>query len=283
MVLRMQEHLDALEKHMQQLQQAMRQAQMQRRQDRLKELRAELRRAQRSYDALFDQDGDAQPDAEDPASRPSRPPATQMPAREQVHQVLTLLTVPAAPKLISSVHEALFTAPLPTTRMATLRRDEERSYRSAPGARPYYLCPALTSDHLSPARALLTISIWPLEDRIVGPLSARVHFLTSAVKLTEAIQRLTPDPQKMTLGARQLVRHYALNIPGALPADPQDRGAAPDLTLLREAARQELAVHTDDDTHERREAAQRARHQLDEAGQLFGAPFQTTRRLRSVT
>ncbi|MFC8940129.1 hypothetical protein ACFT1B_18665 [Streptomyces griseoincarnatus] len=279
----MQEHLDALEKHMQQLQQAMRQAQMQRRQDQLKQLRAELRRAQRSYDALFDQDGDAQPDAEDPASRYSRPPAVQMPAREQVHQVLTLLTVPAAPKLISSVHEALFTAQLPTTRMATLRRDEERSYRTAPGARPYYLCPALTSDHLSPARALLTISIWPLEDRIVGPLSARVHFLTSAVKLTEAIQRLTPDPQKMTLGARQLVRHYALNIPGALPADPQDRGTAPDLTLLREAARQELAVHTDDDTHERREAAQRARHQLDEAGQLFGAPFQTTRRLRSVT
>ncbi|WP_037622914.1 hypothetical protein [Streptomyces aureus] len=281
----MQEPLDALEKHMQQLQQAMRHAQMQRDQGQLKVLRAELRRAQRSYDALFDQDGDTEPDAENPAHGHTRPSAAQMPAREQVHQVLTLLTVPAAPKLISQVHEALFAGSLPTTRLATLRRDEERSWRSAPGARPYYLCPALTSDHLSPARALLTNSVWSLEDRIVGPLSARVHFLTSAVKITEAIERLTPDPQAMTLGARQLLRHYALNIPGALPPvhHPPGPSAAPDLELLREAARQELTVHTDDDTSHRRDAAQRARRQLDEAGRLFGAPFQATRRLRSVT
>ncbi|MGA6160762.1 hypothetical protein ACPEIC_46510 [Stenotrophomonas sp. NPDC087984] len=281
----MQEPLDALEKHMQQLQQAMRQAQMQRDQALLGHLRAELRRAQRSYDALFDTGGNEVPSGEEPAAERTRPRAAKMPAREQVHQVLTLLTVPAAPKLISQVHEALFAGSLPTTRLATLRRDEERSYRSAPGARPYYLCPALTSDHLSPARALLTISLWPLEERIVGPLSARVHYLASAVKFTEAVQRLTPDPETMTLGARQLVNHYALNIPGALPADhhPQDLGTAPDLALLREAAQQELAVHTDDDTHDRRDAAQRARQQLDEAGQLFGAPFQTARRLRSVT
>ncbi|MET8621668.1 MULTISPECIES: hypothetical protein [Streptomyces] len=192
--------------------------------------------------------------------------------------------MPAAPKLISQVHEALFAGPLPTTRLATLRRDEERSYHSAPGARPYYLCPALTSDHLSPARALLTISVWPLEERILGPLSARVHYLTSALKFTEAVQRLAPTPETMTLGARQLVDHYALNIPGALPADrPQDPATTPDLAMLREAAQQELAIHTDDDTHDRRDAAHRARQQLDEAGQLFGAPFQTARHLRSVT
>ncbi|MFJ3644439.1 hypothetical protein [Streptomyces murinus] len=280
----MQEPLDALEKHMQQLQQAMRQAQMQRDQALLGHLRAELRRAQRSYDALFDA-GDEAPSGEEPAAERTPPHAAKMPAREQVHQVLTLLTVPAAPKLISQVHEALFAGSLPTTRLATLRRDEERSYRSAPGARPYYLCPALTSDHLSPARALFTISVWPLEDRIVGPLSARVHYLTSAVKFTEALQRLTPAPETMTLGARQLVNHYALNIPGALSADhhPQDPATAPDLALLRDAAQQELAVHADDDTHDRRDAAQRARQQLDEAGRLFGAPFQTARRLRSVT
>ncbi|MFF5759986.1 hypothetical protein OHA09_36920 [Streptomyces longwoodensis] len=280
----MQEPLDALEKHMQQLQQAMRQAQMQRDQALLSHLRAELRRAQRSYDALFDADGQA-PGTEEPAATHPGPRAAKMPAREQVHQVLTLLTVPAAPKLISQVHEALFAGSLPTSRLATLRRDEERSYRSSPGARPYYLCPALTSDHLSPARALLTISVWPLEERIVGPLSARVHYLTSALKFTEAVQRLTPDPETMPLGARQLVHHYALNIPGALPADhhPQNPATAPDLALLHEAAQQELAVHTDDDTHDRRDAAQRARQQLDEAGRLFGAPFQTARHLRSVT
>lgn len=285
MVLRMQEHLDALERHMQQLQQAMRTAQMRRDESQLKELRAELRRVQRSYDALFDQDSGAAHDPQEPAAQRSQPPAVQLPAREQVHQVLTLLTVPAAPKLISSVHEALFAGSLPTTRLNTLRRDEERSYRSAPGARPYYLCPALTSDHLSPARALLTISVWPLEDRIVGPLSARVHFLTSALKVAEAIERLTPDPAQLTMGAQHLIRHYALNIPGALAAEhtPQDHGTAFDLGLLRQAAQQELAIHTDDDTHDRRDAAQRARDNLDDVGLLFGAPFQSARHLRAVT
>lgn len=281
----MQEHLDALENHMQQLQQAMRHAQMQRDQAQLDHLRAELRRAQRSYDALFDASGDAAPGEEDPAAGHTPSRAAQMPAREQVHQILTLLTVPAAPKLISQVHDALFAGSLPTTRLATLRRDEERSYRSAPGARPYYLCPALTSDHLSPARALFTISIWPLEDRIVGPLSARVHFLTGAMKFVEAVERLTPDPETMTLGTRQLLHRYAIHIPHALAADhPQGPDAVPDRELLHDAAQQELAIHAASDRADRREAAERARMQLDEAGRLFGAaPTETARRLRSVT
>ncbi|MGW8847960.1 hypothetical protein ACWGNE_09265 [Streptomyces xiamenensis] len=270
--------LDALEKHMQQLQQAMRHAQMQRDHNRLKDLRAELRRAQRSYDALFDADDNTSPNADHPQYS-----GTRMPAREQVHQVLTLLTVPAAPKLISSVHEALFAGSLPTTRLATLRRDEERSYRSAPHSRPYYLCPALTSEHLSPARALLTISIWPLEDRIVGPLSARVHFLTSAIKFAEATQRLTPDPETMTPAAQQLMRRYALNIPGAQATDPEPHNSTYcDPNLLRQAAQQELAIHTDTDTTDRREAARHARQHLDEAAQLFGSPSRTVRHLRSV-
>lgn len=36
------------------------------------------------------------------------------------------------------------------------------SSQEALGARPYNLCRALTHDLLSPARALITISIWPL-------------------------------------------------------------------------------------------------------------------------
>ena len=76
--------------------------------------------------------------------------ASLLPAREQVHQALTLLGAPAAPKLIAAVHEAFFAGQLAPSRLASLRRDEERSYRAAPGARPYYLCPALTSDLLSP-------------------------------------------------------------------------------------------------------------------------------------
>ncbi|SHH29323.1 hypothetical protein [Streptomyces sp. 3214.6] len=285
----MHEHLDALEERMQQLQQAMRRAQLARDSDQVKQLRDELRRTQRAWDALFAQTEDGEDTSAPgdtsrsaPAQDATAEPPALLPAREQVHQVLTLLAVPAAPKLISTVHEAFFAGALAPSRLTSLRRDEERSYRSAPGARPYYLCPALTSDLLSPARGLLTISVWPLEQRIVGPLSARVHFLTSALNIADAAERL--DLDSLPLPARQLLVRYAQNIPGAQPPTQQHTAAhAPiDLPLLRRAAQDELALHTDSDTTTRTEAADRARRQLDEAGLLFGGSFQSARRLRSV-
>lgn len=280
----MQEHLDALEERMKQLQQTMRRAQLARDSDQVKQLRAELRRTQRAWDALFEQAEETEetpaPDA--PAQDTPAQPPVLLPAREQVHQVLTLLAVPAAPKLISTVHEAFFADALAPSRLTSLRRDEERSYRSAPSARPYYLCPALTADLLSPARGLLTISTWPLEERIVGPLSARVHFLTSALNIANAAERL--DPTSLPLPARQLLMRYAQNIPGALPPIQQRTTADTpiDLPLLRRATQDELALHADSDALTRTQAAARARRQLDEAGLLFGGSFQSARRLRSI-
>ena len=94
-----------------------------------------------------------------------------------------------------------------------------RSYRAAPGARPYYLCPALTSDLLSPARALLCVSTWPLEQRIIGPLSPRVDFLTAAIRTAEAARALS-GAGAANLAAERLLRRFAMNIPGAGPAHP---------------------------------------------------------------
>ncbi|MEU0785364.1 hypothetical protein ABZ341_27760 [Streptomyces sp. NPDC006173] len=285
----MHEHLDALEQRMQQLQQAMRRAQLARDSDQVKQLRDELRRIQRAWDALFAQAEEAEEnnpsgssENDTPAGAAPAEPQTLLPAREQVHQVLTLLAVPAAPKLISTVHEAFFTGALAPSRLTSLRRDEERSYRGAPGARPYYLCPALTSDLLSPARGLLTVSTWSLEQRIVGPLSARVHFLTSALNIADATERL--DPDTLPLPARQLLARYAQNIPGAQPPISQSHpvGAPLDLALLRRAAEDELTLHTESDTASRTQAAARARSQLDDAALLFGGSFQSARHLRSV-
>ncbi|MEU2956416.1 hypothetical protein [Streptomyces xanthochromogenes] len=285
----MHEHLDALEERMQQLQQAMRRAQLARDNEQIKQLRSELGRTQRAWDALFAQaeegeESNASDRGENNASAQETPaePPTLLPAREQVHQVLTLLAVPAAPKLISTVHEAFFAGGLAPSRLTSLRRDEERSYRSAPGARPYYLCPALTSDLLSPARGLLTVSTWPLEQRIVGPLSARVHFLTSALNIADAAERL--DTAALPLPVRQLLVRYAQNIPGAQPpiAHSGPVGAPLDLALLRRAAEDELTLHTASDTTTRTQAAARARSQLDTAALLFGGSFQSARGLRSV-
>jgi hypothetical protein len=191
-----------------------------------------------------------------------------LPAREQVHQALTLLGVPTAPRLIAAVHAAFFTGQLAPSRLTSLRRDEERSYRSAPNARPYYLCPALTADLLSPARALLCVSTWPVEQRIVGPLSPRADFLTSAIRVAETASSLAVAGPGSRAGAQQLLRRFAMNIPGALDG-PRGKDAAPGDVAA--AARAELEIHAGPDTEARTQAARRARRQLTEAEQLFGA------------
>jgi hypothetical protein len=201
------------------------------------------------------------------APGPPPPGRLLLPLREQVHQALTLLTVPASPRLISAVHEALFAGAISATRLTSLRRDEERSFRTAPFARPYYLCAALTADLLAPARGLLAISTWPMEQRVIGPLSPRVDYLTVAIQVAESLQRMpNPDPV-----SRRLLWRFAVNIPGgsaqAGQLDPAD---------VARAAHAEMEIHIDADTATRRSAAARARRQLGDAEQLFGT------RLRAV-
>jgi hypothetical protein len=205
----------------------------------------------------------------DPAD-PADPPGSLLPLREQVYEALSLLQVPAAPKLIATVHEAFFGSTFPTTRVTSLKRDEERSFRTAPFARPYYICAALSADYLSQSRGLLAVSTWPLEVRMIGSLSPRVDFLTEAIRVAEAIERI-PEPP---MAARRLLERFAASIPGAsgsggagAGAGAGGRGARP--AAVREAAAAELAVHADGDAKTRRAAAERARR-LDGAEQLFG-------------
>ena len=262
----MQDPLDALESRIAELRRAIRGALADRDQEQVRALRADLRRVERSWDALV-----TPPDRTDEEDRQGT--ASLLPVREQVHQALTLIGVPAAPKLVSTVHSAFFGGQLAPSGLASLRRDEERSFQSAPGARPYYLCPALTSDLLSPARALVCISTWPLEQRVVGPLSPRVHFLTAAVRIAEATAALA-DAGPASAEAGRLLRRFALNIPGAGPARP---GEAVSPAAGAAAAEAELAIHADRDREDRVQAAQRARNQLSDAEQLFGVRLRAVR------
>jgi hypothetical protein len=230
--------------------------------------RAELRRAELAWeDALSHAALPQAPPAraQDRAPAPAGPPGSLLPLREQVYEALTLLQVPAAPKLIATVHEAFFGSTFPTTRVTSLKRDEERSFRSAPFARPYYICAALSADYLSPSRGLLAVSTWPMEKRVIGALSPRVDFLTAAVRVADAIERIPTPPAT----ARQLLQRFAGNIPGATqPAATADQ-VRPD--VVRRAAQAELAVHEEADTRTRKDAADRAMRQLPDAEQLFGA------------
>jgi hypothetical protein len=225
-------------------------------------LRAELRRAEHAWD-------DALADLEDqapPVPRPN-PVPPMLSIREQVHHALTLLTVPASPKLIIAVHDAFFPGELVAARLTSLRRDEERSFRVAPFGRPYYLCPALTADLLSPARGLLALSTWPLETRVVGPLSARVDFLTGAIRVAQRVAQLPEDAHD----ARRLLWRFAAGIPGA-------GGAATDPATVVDKAQAELDVHLDADAADRAAAATRASDRLDGTEALFGARLQKLRR-----
>jgi hypothetical protein len=201
---------------------------------RARALRRQLRDAEQAWhDSLAELDSDESDSGEldsDAGEKPGEPSARQplrdvgragsgellLPMREQVHQALTLLTVPAGPRLISAVHEAMFSGAIPAARLTSVRRDEERSFRSAPFARPYYLCAALTADLLSPARGLLAISTWPMDRRIIGPLSPRVDYLTAAVRIAENVGR-NPDFGDTAL---RLLRRFAAR-PGRAPRTPR--------------------------------------------------------------
>jgi hypothetical protein len=234
---------------------------------RARALRAELRVAEHAWEeALADIEEQAAPvEAQPVASRRSGP---LLPVREQVHQVLVLLTVPAAPKLVVAVHEAFLAGKVLGTRLTSLRRDEERSFTAAPYARPYYICSTLTADLLSAARGLLAISTWPMEQRIVGPLSHRVDFLTAAVAVADHVTQL-PDPGP---AAMRLLWRFAANIPGAAEGVDAMKPAA-----VSRAAATELEVHVHEDAAQRAAAAKRARKQLSDVEQLFGSRLRAVR------
>ncbi|MER5656459.1 hypothetical protein ABT076_25985 [Streptomyces sp. NPDC002131] len=279
----MDEHLVALEKRMQQLQEAIRQALTQHDSAQVSLLGEELARTRGAWNVLCglnDVPDTAQLEVRSEIRPEPAPtvaePNQGVPVRDQVHQALALLTIPASPKLLSQVHQAFFSSPLNTARLTTLRRDEERSFRSAPYGRAYYICPALTSDLLSPARGLLALSTWPLEQRLVGPLTQRVHFLTSALRLADAAEHLAGE-RGMPQPVQQILLHYSRNIHGDAPRGPLD------LDALRRAAAAELEIHADDDADTRAEAARRARQQLGDLEQIFGNILRNTARLRRTS
>ncbi|MER6177044.1 hypothetical protein [Streptosporangium sp. NPDC001681] len=255
----MSDSLDALERRIADLRAEVRRAVKAKENSLARSLRGELRRAEQAWDAAITSE------APTPACEPE---TSLLPIREQVHQALAMLGVPTSAKLIVAVNDAFFSRELRSSQLTSLRRDEERSFRGDPYARPYYLCAALT-DRLSPARGLLADSTWPAESRVLGPLSPRVDFLTSTMRIAEHLARLAEPPA----GAVRLLSRMAQNIPGAVegfaPADPA--------TAIR-AARAELEVHRAADSAQRADLAARATRQLPDVERLFGVTAMNTLR-----
>jgi hypothetical protein len=265
------ETIEALERRIDELRVAVREAVLTGDRALASARRSELRQAEQAWEDALSRATAPQVQAQPtqawfqaPDLAPTGPQGSLLPLREQVYEALSLLQVPAAPKLIATVHEAFFGSTFPTTRVTSLKRDEERSFRSAPFARPYYICAALSADYLSPSRGLLAVSTWPMEKRVIGSLSPRVDFLTAATRVADAIERIPTPPAT----ARQLLHRFAGNIPGATQPSASPDQVRPD--VVREAAAAELAVHEEVDARIRKDAANRAMSQLSDAERLFG-------------
>ncbi|MFI6085039.1 hypothetical protein ACIBBB_29420 [Streptomyces sp. NPDC051217] len=266
--------LEELEARMVEYRTAIREASRRGEKDQVRRLRGQLRAVGDEYGRLVDEAEElGTPDELHVAGSGSPPTGSSpsarasAPVREQAHQALTILGAPAGPKLIAATHEAFLSETVVTTRLGSLRRDEERSFAAQPFARPYYICPALTYDRLTPVRGLLAVSTWPLEQRVIGPLGPRVDFLTHARRIGRQVSRIQDADHQPTLPAWALLRRFALNIPGAY-----EGYGRPDAARVVEAAEAEASVHADADNATRRAAAARAREQLtDPARLLFGA------------
>lgn len=258
-------------------------------------IRRELREAEDSWNQALDAEADGTGEVADDAGEATAvqdPPhhsastsaapkrlGLALPVREQVHQSLTILGAPASPKLISAAYEAFFTDPLVAGRLASLRRDEERSFTAQGHSRPYYICAALAYDRLTPARGLLAVSTWPLERRVIGPLSPRADFLAHAARVAGQIERMCAAGHEPAEAAWRLLRRFAFNIPGAY-----DHDGRPDPARVTAAARAESEVHSATDEPDRRASAAVAREKLTDAQQLFGvAPLGEARTVSDAT
>lgn len=189
--------------------------------------------------------------------------ATEPPLREQVIRTLSLIARPASLSLITDVARARWGEYLPPPRMASLRRDEARSYKAAPGQRPVYIVPALSSDRFAPTRGVLALSSWSLADRILAPASPRVDILVILKRLIDEV----PNARDAGAGDAlvRVVWRLARTVPEAV-------GENFDLNQIAGAARVELEILGPSDKAERGDAAERALRQLNEFDQLFGSP-----------
>jgi len=185
--------------------------------------------------------------------------------RDQVIRSSGLIGRPASIKLIADVSTARYGERLPTTRLASLRRDEERSWASSGPRRAVYVVPALSVDRFFPVRATLALSTWPLDIRVVGPASSRVDLLWTTKNLAAELE--TGANQRWVPALRRLLWRLATSIPGATTG-----GSEIDPGQVTRAAERELEVIEPDDAAERLDAAERAGRQLTDAQQRFGGP-----------
>jgi hypothetical protein len=177
--------------------------------------------------------------------------AGQRPLREQLLDILDELGVPSSPRVVSDYAFACLGVELPVGRFASIRRDEERSYKKDAQSKPAWIVPALNISGFVPITGLIASSVWSIERRLIGPRTLRVNHLITLLALLKRVENLS-DREDAVRGLRALVLRFARNVPGAWRV-----GAESDFEDIRAATQAELSLIGPDDESERKLAAEK--------------------------
>lgn len=188
------------------------------------------------------------------------------PVRDLILDVLQDAGSPLNSLLLASVLRPLHGRDIPSTRFGTLSNDETKSFDSS-RARPVYLCHCLTHDQGQPVKRFWARSDWPLEERVMGPMSGRILFLRGAAwtinlaRLVAAGELAAENPEVLEYVAADQARDAGLSV---------KRGDFPYEAWL-EAIAGTIDRHLAEDLALRRAAAVELSRQLSERELLFGA------------
>lgn len=153
---------------------------------------------------------------------PVVPRESARPLREQLLDALQEAGAPLNSLLIASVFRPLSGREVPSTRFGTLSADEQKSFDSG-RPKPVYLCHGLTHDQGLAMKRFWARSDWPLEERIVGPMTGRVLFLRGAawvIALAKEADSRAVEPDKLRFVAADQARSAGLSVRrGEFPYD----------------------------------------------------------------
>jgi hypothetical protein len=177
------------------------------------------------------------------------------------------MSVPSSPKQIAAYAEARTGEWFDVRALASIRRDEYRSWISG-SKRETYLVPGLEGPWFVAGRGRLALSHWPLWQRIVGPLSPRADHLRLCLQLVGQIESLGHKAE-IEMRMRNLLAEYARSVPGALE-DAWASGYDLDMSRVRTALIAELELIRTEDENTRKREAERAIRKLNDEQLVWG-------------
>jgi hypothetical protein len=188
------------------------------------------------------------------------------PLRDLTLELLQDAGTPLNSLLLANIIRPLFGRDVPATRFGTMANDESKSYDSS-RARPVYLCHCLTHDKGQAVKRFWARSDWNLAERVVGPMTGRIHFLEGAAwtinlaRLVHASELAADRPEVLHYVAADQARDAGLVVKrGEFPYE--DWLGTISIALER---------HAPADRELRAAAATDLASRLSEREQLFGA------------